>query len=134
MLQIVINWTYYPDNTWFSSWNARQKKECVFFYDYDKYIGYIIQNLEFSDLQRLRLKLFQYYKKQIKYTKFWEENINWEVFKGRKLTSPIIEVPSEVFFNLLERKYKKNYLDRDSFRERYFFKSNFINYVNLNVI
>lgn len=130
----MIKWTYYKDNTWFSSWNARQKKECVFFYDYDKYIGYIIQNLDYSDLQRLRLKLFQLYKKQIKYTKFGETNIKWDLLEWYKLESPIIEVSSEDFFNLLERKYKKLYLLWDSFRERYYLKSNFINYVNLNVI
>ena len=134
MLQVVINWVYYKDNAWFSNFNARQKKECVYFYDYDDYIWYIIQNMDYSDLQRLRLRLFQYLKKHIKYTRFWESDINWNKYEWYKLESPIVEIPSDEFFNMLDYKYKKKYCIWDSFREKYYLKSNFINYVNLNVV
>lgn len=134
MLKIWIKWTYYYEKNWFSHWNARQKKQCVGFVDYDEYIWYILNNMEYSDLERLRLRLFNTYKNQIKYTKFWEEDINWNMFKWYKLESPIIEISSEDFFNLLDSKYKKRYCVWDSFRERYYLKSNFINYVNLNVV
>lgn len=134
MLKIIIRWTYYKDNHWFSSWNARQKKESVFFYDYDKYIWYIINHMDYSDLQRLRLRLYNTYKKHIKYSKFWELDKEWNKFEWYKLESPIIEISSEDFFNLLDLKYRKNYCIWDSFRERYFLNSKFINYVNINVI
>lgn len=70
MLYVVIHGTYYKDNVWFSSWNARQKKECVFFYDYDDYVKYIINDMDYSTLQKLRLNIYKNYQKQIKFTPF----------------------------------------------------------------
>lgn len=134
MLDIVIQWTYYKENVWFSSWNARQKKECVYFYDYDQYIWYIIQNMDFSDLQRLRLNLYQKYQKLIKFTKFWDVNNQWEKFEWYKLQSPIIRLDITDFASLLDLENRKKYFLYDKIKERYYLKSDFINYCNLNVV
>jgi hypothetical protein len=40
----------------------------VYFYDYDKYVGYIINSMDYSELQRFRLALYQKYQKLIKFT------------------------------------------------------------------
>lgn len=133
MLRIVIWWTYYKENAWFSSWNARQKKECVFFYEYDDYIWYIIQNMEFSELQRLRLKLYQEYQEYIKFTRFTEKSTKWDIFTWYKLQSPIIEVPLNDFACLLDVYTRKRYFEYDNVREKYYLKWDFINYVELNV-
>ena len=134
MLKVVIKWTYYKDSRWYSSRNARQKKDCVYFYDYDDYAGYIIQHMDYSDLQKLRLNIYNKYHKLIKFTPFGEVNMNWEKFEGLKLESPIIDIDNTDFANLIpSSSVRKNYFTWDSIREKYFLRSNFINYVNLNV-
>ena len=133
MLDIVISWTYYKENVYFSAWNARQKKECVFFYDYDDFVGYIIQHMDFSELQRFRLKIYQKYQKEIKFTKFIEKNNQWDKFEWYHLQSPIIRVNENDFACLLDYNTRKRYFDYDNVRERYYYKSKFINYVCLNV-
>ena len=133
MLDIVISWTYYKENVYFSNWNARQKKECVFFYDYDDFVGYIVQHMDYSELQRLRLRIYQLYQKEIKFTKFIENNKDWWKFEWYHLQSPIIRIPENDFAELLENKTRKKYFDYDNVRERYYYKSNFINYVVLHV-
>ena len=123
MLYIVIQWTYYKENVRFSSWNARQKKECVYFYDYDEYIGYIIQNMDYSELQRFRLRVYQKYQKQIKFTKFWESDVDWNIFEWYKLQSPIIWIDSSDFALLLDNDTRKRYFVYDTVRERYYYNS-----------
>ena len=132
-MYIVIQWTYYKENVRYSSWNARQKKECVYFYDYDEYIGYIIQNMDYSELQRFRLRVYKKYQKQIKFTKFWESDVDWNIFEWYKLQSPIIWIDSSDFALLLDNDTRKRYFVYDTVRERYYYKSKFINYVQLNV-
>lgn len=132
MLRIVIQGKYYKESKRYSTWNARNKKECVYFYDYDEYAWYIIQNMEFSELQRFRLNLYNKYHKLIKFTPFWEVDLNWEKFEGLRLESPIIDVDNTDFAELLpSQSLRKRYFVWDSVRERYFLKSNFINFVNV---
>lgn len=133
MLDIVISWTYYKENVRFSSWNARQKKDCVYFYDYDSYIWYIIQNMDLAELQRLRLKIYQKYQKLIKFTKFWELDRDWNKFEWYKLQSPIIRIDTNDFASLLDVQSRKRYFLYDDVKEKYYYKSEFINYVNINV-
>ena len=134
MLRIVINWTYYKENVWFSSWNARQKKDCVYFYEYDDFAWYIIQHMEYSEIQRFRLHIYQKYQKFIKFKKFAERDKNWDIFEGYKLESPIIEITNHEFAELLDSSTRKRYFDYDNIKERYYYKWDFINYVNLNGI
>ena len=134
MLDIVISWTYYKENVYFSSWNARQKKECVYFYDYDDYTGYIIQHLDYSDLQRLRFDIYKKYQKQIKFTKFIESDKDWWKFEWYHLQSPIIRLDNSDFAELLPYNSRKKYFVYDEVREKYFLKSDFINYVNLHYV
>lgn len=133
MLDIVISWTYYKENVYFSNWNARQKKECVFFYDYDEYAWYIIQHMDYSDLQKFRLKIYQTYQKQIKFKKFIETNRDWDKFEWYHLESPIIRLDNHDLALLLNYSDRKKYFVYDEVRERYYLKSDFINYVNLHV-
>lgn len=133
MLRIVIQWNYYKENVWFSSWNARQKKDCVYFYEYDEYIWYIIQNMSLSELNRLRLHLYQKYQKLIKFTKFVESSTSWDKFEGYKLQSPIIDIDNTDFALLLDSSTRKRYFTFDSVREKYFLRSEFINYVQFHV-
>lgn len=130
MLQIVIHWTYYKENVWFSAWNCRQKKECVFFYDYDDLAWYIIWDMDYSDLQKFRFNIYRYYQKEIKFTPFRESDKDWNLFEWYKLQSPIIELDSDTLARLLpSRELKKRFFIYDNVREKYFYKSKFINYI-----
>lgn len=136
MLRIVIQWVYYKENRGIFDLNkGRRKKEMVYFYDYDNYSWYIIQNMSYSDLQKLRLNIFNKYKKLIKFTPFSEMSNNGEKFEWYKLQSPIIDIDNSDFAELIPNYiYRKKYFLRDNIKERYFLKTDFINYVNLNVI
>lgn len=130
MLQVVIKWNYYKENHWYSSWNARQKKECVYFVDYDDYVKYILNSMSFSDLQKLRLNIYNKYHKLIKFTPFWEVDKDWNKFEWYRLESPIIDIDNTDFAELLPNVWvRKRFFVWDSIREKYFLKSKFINYI-----
>lgn len=132
MLRVVIQWNYYKENKRYSSWNARQKKECVYFYEYDNYVGYIIQNMDYSDLQKLRLNIYNKYHKLIKFTRFTEKDVDWNIFEWYHLESPIIEIDNTDFALLIPNStIRKRYFIWDDVREKYFLKSKFINYIQL---
>lgn len=135
MLQVVIQWRKYNDKSIFSLDKARRKKEMVWFVDRDKYSDYIINNMEYSDLQKLRLNIYNKYYKLVKFTPFSENDNNWNVFTWYDLTSPIIEIDNTDFAKLLpNRDYRRRFYLWDSIREKYFFKSEFINYLNIHVV
>lgn len=130
MLKVVINGVYYPESGWFSSYNARQKKSFVYFYDYDDYVGYIINSLTYSELQRLRINIYSFCHKLIKFTKWKESNVNDEVFEFYKVESPIIDIDINDFALLLpSHSIRKRFFEWDSIRERYYLKSNFIQFI-----
>lgn len=135
MLKVIIHWIYYKDNHWYSSWNARQKKECVYFYDYDDCIWYIINSMSYSELQKFRLNIYNGFHKSIKFTKFWEVDRNWDRFEWLKLDSDIIDIDNSDCAKLLPNSdLRKKFFEWDSVREKYYLKSNFINYVKFNYV
>ena len=135
MLKVIIHWTYYKENHWYSSWNARQKKDCVYFYDYDQYIDYILKQLDYSELQRLRLNIYNRYQKLIKFTKFWEVDLDWNRFEWLKLESPLIELDYTDFVELLpSSSIRKRFFEFDNIREKYYLRSDFINYIKFGYV
>jgi len=135
MLKIVIQWTYYKEekSIW-DFWKWRWKKNMVYFYDYDDIIGYIIKNMDYSDLQKLRLNIYNTYHKLVKFTPFTEMDKNWNKFEWYRLQSPIIEISYDDFALLIpNRDYRKRFFLWDNIRERYYLSTKFINYVKLNV-
>lgn len=135
MLKIVISGSYFKNDWFFSSFNARVKKDMVYFYDYDEVIGYILDRLSYWELQRLRLNIYDAYHDYIKFTNFRESDINWEVFEWVKILSPVIDLDYSDFAELLpNRDIRKKYFEFDKIRERYYLKSDFINYVKFHVV
>lgn len=136
MLRIVIQWNYYKENKGiFDLTKGRWKKEMVYFYDYDNLTGYIIQNMEYSDLQKLRLNIYNKYHKLIKFTPFTEMDNNGNKFEWYRLQSPIIEIDNTDFAELIPNAmYRKRYFLWDNIREKYYLKWEFINYVKFNVV
>ena len=135
MLKVIIHWTYYKENHWYSSWNARQKKDCVYFYDYDEYIDYILKQMDYSEIQRLRLNIYNMYQKLIKFTKFWEVDLDWNRFEWLKLESPLIELDYTDFVELLpSSSIRKRFFEFDNIREKYYLRSDFINYIKFGYV
>lgn len=133
MFQIVIDNIYYKWSTWLNKFNARLKKNSVYFYDYDNYVKFIIDNLSYSELWKLRLNIYKFCHDKIKFTNFKESDLNGGYFEWVKLHSDIIDIDVSDFALLLpSRDLRKKYFVRDEIRERYFYKSDFIQYVNMH--
>ena len=133
MLEIVVNWTYYKgkeklftDSMW------KFKKTSVYFYDYDGYIDYILSQMELWDIEKLKINLYNKYHKQIKFSPFSEYDVNNWLFEWLKVSSPIIKVDYTDFVSCLPRKdIIKKFFEWDSVRERYYLKSDYVNYINM---
>lgn len=136
MIQIIINWRYYKYKSIFSSsYNWRFKKNCVYFYDYDDLIGFILSSMSESEIWRLKLNIYNSYYKQIKFIKFGECDNNWNVFEWYDLSSEIIEIDNDDFAKLLPSMLlRKKFFNYDPLKEKYYLKWDFINCVKLNVI
>lgn len=137
MFKVVINWNYFPEWKFASYFNARSKINCVFFLDYDDYFKYIIDNMEYSHLQKFRLNIYKYAlsKKLIKFTKFCDCEVPGDVVIWYTVASEPFELDVDDFAKLLPKtKYKKLYFMYDNLRERYFLKSDFINYIQFHVV
>ena len=133
MIKIIISWTYYKEDSIFS-WFWRLKKQFVNFYDYDKYIEYIINQLSLSKLYKLKINMYNKYHKLVKFTRFTDIDNSGLKFEWYNLLSPIIDIDIDTFAQLLpDHSLRKKYFVWDSIRERYYLKSDFINWINLNV-
>jgi len=134
-VQIVIQGKKYNQRYSFCLDKARWKKEMVWFVDRDKYSDYVCTHMEYSDLQKLRLNIYNKYYKLVKFTPFTEQDNNWNTFTWYTLSSPIIEIDNTDFAKLIpNRDYRRRFYMWDSLREKYFFTSKFIDYINKNVI
>lgn len=134
-VQIVIQGKKYNEKFSFCLYKARWKKEMVRFVDRDKYSDYVCTHMEYSDLQKLRLNIYNKYYKLVKFTPFTEQDNNWNIFTWYSLSSPIIEIDNTDFAKLIPNKdYRRRFYMWDSLREKYFFTSKFIDYINKNVI
>lgn len=135
MLQVIIKGRKYDEKFSFCLEKWRWKKEMVWFVYRDKYTDYVINNMSYSDLQKLRLNIYNKYYKEVKFKRFSEVDNNWSSFTWYDLESPIIEIDNTDLAKLIpNRDYRKRFYMWDSIREKYYFTSRFINYVNLNVI
>lgn len=133
MLQAVVNWTYYKwKNKMFTDSMWRFKKQSVYFYDYDEYVDHILSQMDISEIERLKINIYNRYHKLIKFNPFSEYDIkNW-IFEGLKVSSPIIEIDNTELAELLPNKSLiKKFFDWDPVREKYTFKSDYVNYVNM---
>ena len=132
MLQIVINWTYYKrwKDSIFTDTMWKFKKTSVYFYDYDDYVEYILSQMELWEIEKLKINMYNKYHKQLKFNPFSEYNVDWWLFEWLKVSSPIIDVDISDFAELLPKHdLRKRFFVWDSVREKYFLKSNFINFI-----
>lgn len=133
MLEVVINWVYYDWQDWwrfnFNKW--RWKKSSVYFYDYSDEIWYIINHLNYSELEKLRLSIYNYLHDWVKFERFWEENINWELFTGYKISTWVFSIDDSDFACMLPKIIRRKYFKWDNIKEKYILDWDFINYIRL---
>lgn len=131
MLQIVVNWTYYKwKHSLFTDPLWRFKKTSVYFYDYDDCVEYILWQMDLSEIEKLKINIYNRYHKLLKFSVFSEYDINEGIFEWYKVSSPIIDIDITDFAELLPNiRLVKTYFEWDSVREKYSYKSDFINYV-----
>lgn len=130
MLQVVFSGRWIEENHWFQKFNARQKKNCVYFYNYDEYWDYIINHMEYKILERFRLNIYYTYKDYITFKKFWESDIDWNVFTWYDLSSDIINITTDEFAKLIpDSDYRKKFFIWDNIKEKYVLRDSFIYYI-----
>ena len=113
--------------------NSRDKLDRVRFYDYSKLIWDMLSEMEYWQIQDIRLKIYQEYKHHINFTKCsWIENaVDWkEVVDWYKVSSWIFKIPVSFFASILPRKIRQKYFFYDRLYEKYILKTDFIFYLD----
>lgn len=114
------------------SLNSRDKLDWVWFYDYSRLIWEMLSEMEYSQIQKLRLEIFKKYKHYINYTSFAriENGIEWSITRDwYKVSSGIFKIPLSVFAEMLPRRIRLKYFNYDRFYEKYMLKTDFIYYL-----
>lgn len=122
----VFNWQFYWN---WKQLNSRDKLDWVWFYDYSKLIWDMLSEMDYWQIQRLRLDIYKRYKHYILFTAFSQiENwIDWQIIRdGYKVSSWIFKIPVSIFAQLLPRKIRNKYFNYDKFYEKYLIKTDFI--------
>lgn len=104
----------------------------VFFYDYDDVVKFMIDKLSYSELWRLRINIYNYCHDSIKFTSFWEVDLNWNKYEWYNIDSPVILLSYDEFAKLYPNSSLKNkFYIWDKIKERFVLRSSFIDYVKL---
>lgn len=125
----VFNGEFYGNS---KNLKSRDKLEWVWFYDYSKLIGDMLSEMDYSQIQKLRLEIFKLYKHYINYTSFSriENAVDWTIIRDwYKVSSWIFKIPVSVFATILPRRIRVKYFNYDKFYEKYLLKTDFIYYL-----
>ena len=128
-ISCVFDWTF--KGSW-KKLTSRDRLDRVRFYDYSDLIGEIISQLSQSELDILRLHIYQDYKHYINFcSQSWIENwIDWEIIVDwYKISSQIFNVPLHNFATYLPKKIRKLYFDYDKFYEKFLLKTDLFDYL-----
>lgn len=109
--------------------NARWKIDSVWFYDYDIFFDKVLQGMNYHDINKFRLNLFEWYKHHLSCVKV-SQFINGEVIDWYSIVSQDFNVSSHVIASCIpSRKIRDKYFEYDCLRERYYVKTDFIFYL-----
>jgi hypothetical protein len=106
--------------------NSRWKIDSVRFADYDVLFWKILSCLTYSEIQKLRFNLFEWYKYQLSCLNV-SQFINGDVLEWYSIVSQDFNVPSHVIACCIpSRKIRDQYFEYDCIKEKYHVKSNFL--------
>ena len=117
-----------------SNWRitARDKIDSVWFYDYDLFFQKVLEGMTYSDINKFKLNLFNWYKTQLSCIRVCQF-INWTVTEGRSIVSSEFNVTSNTIAECIpSRKVRDQFFEYDCLREKYYVKSDFIFYLRKN--
>jgi len=109
------------------SW--RWKIDSVWFYDYSLFFDKVLQGMSYSDINKFKLNLFEWYKHNLSCIRV-SQFINDTVKDWYSIISQDFSVPSHVIACCIpSRKLRDKYFEYDCLREKYYVKTDFIFYL-----
>lgn len=109
------------------SW--RWKIDSVWFYDYSLFFDKVLQGMSYSDINKFKLNLFEWYKHNLSCIRV-SQFINDTVKDWYSIISQDFNVPSHVIACCIpSRKLRDKYFEYDCLREKYYVKTDFIFYL-----
>ena len=109
------------------SW--RWKIDSVWFYDYSLFFDKVLQGMSYSDINKFKLNLFEWYKHNLSCIRV-SQFINDSVKDWYSIISQDFNVPSHVIACCIpSRKLREKYFEYDCLREKYYVKTDFIFYL-----
>lgn len=109
--------------------NARWKIDSVRFYDYDLFFDKVLQGMNYHEINKFKLNLFEWYKHQLSCIKV-SQFINGDVTNWYSIISQDFNVPSHIIACCIpNRKLRDKYFEYDCLREKYYVKTDFIFYL-----
>ena len=109
--------------------NARGKIDSVWFADYSLFFWKVLQGMNYSDLNKFRLNLFEWYKSLLSCVRV-SQFINGDVLDWYSIISQDFDVSSDIIARCISsRRLRDKYFEYDCLRERYYVKTDFIFYL-----
>jgi len=106
--------------------DTRWKINSVWFNDYDLVFQKILNDMDWSEINKFKLNLFNKYKDEIRYLQTTEYR-DWSIYNGYSIPSIDFDVSSNLIALCLpSRSIRNKYFEFDCLRERYFLRSDFI--------
>lgn len=115
----------------FFEWKLDNKGKInsIWFYDYDLFFEKVLQGLDYSDLNKFRLNLFNMYKSSILCVKTSLCDFEW-VKNWYTIINQIINVSSDSIARCIpSRKVRDKFFEYDCLREKYYIRTDFIFYL-----
>ena len=110
--------------------NARWKVDSVWFNDYDLFFEKVLQGMDWKDINKFKLNLFEWYKHKLSCVRV-SQIINGSLFDWYSIISQNFDVPSHVIASCIpSRRVRDKYFLYDCLREKYYVKTDFIFYLN----
>lgn len=109
---------------------ARWKIDSVWFNDYDLFFEKVLQGMDWSDINKFKLNLFEWYKHHLSCVNV-SQIINGDCYNWYSIISQDFNVPSHVIAMCIpSRKIRDKFFEYDCLRERYYVKTDFIFYLD----
>jgi len=123
----IFNPFFETEKSWKMS--TREKINSVWFYDYDLFFDKVLQGMDYNDINKFKLNLFEWYKYNLSCVRVSQFN-NGIVTDWYSIVSSEFKVPSNVIACCIpSRKLREKYFEYDCLREKYYVKTDFIFYL-----
>lgn len=108
---------------------ARWKIDSVWFYDYDILFSKILQDMDYSDINKFKLNIFEHFKHDLSCVRV-SQFVDGEIFDWYSIISQDFNVTSNVIaLSIPSRKIRDKYFEYDVVKEKYYVKTDFIFYL-----